>query len=101
MDNKIMEKALEAMRLCFILNGEDTKQELTGNKPTVSVEFFGANSALNLTLFPNGYSSSWTTKEYMSNSLQENVYLDDPEGAELILDKWIEELKDLCAQWGC
>lgn len=51
------EKVLRVLELAMLINPTKTRQEFTGNKPTVLVEFAGHVSRLYVQIYPNGWQS--------------------------------------------
>lgn len=80
MTEKVKSKVLEIMALALEFNGKPTKQECTGNKPTIFVDFAGhvceldvgiyiwTGGALQPTKMLNG--CIWTVRQRLKNSTE-------------------------------
>lgn len=85
----VRKKVLEIMELAMLINDSPTEQELTGNKPTVFVEFSGHIAELHTHIAPEGWYDDITTDEteFYIFCLTEN------ENIEAELDGFIEKLR--------
>jgi len=85
---EVRTKVLDIMQLAMLINDSPTEQELTGNKPTVFVEFSGHLTLLDVHIAPMGWFDDITADEcefYYFN-------LTGNEGVEEKLDQLIGEL---------
>lgn len=55
MDVEVTKLVLDITRLALQLNPTQTKQEITGDKPTVFLEFLGHTCCLNVKVCENGW----------------------------------------------
>lgn len=86
-------KAFEIMKLAMLLNDTETKQEITGNKPTVFVEFSGHVNALSCRICLNGWHPHHDSNyDFSIFFLEENCSKE--------LDECIDKLTELCKEWG-
>lgn len=92
MSNEIMDKVLRIMELAMLINPEDTKRDITGDKPTVFFSFDGHCSYICVSVHPRGWEP-----DYNINSDVEyyRAYLDADEDAEETLEKAIERLEGI------
>lgn len=79
------------MALALEFNGKPTKQELTGNKPTIFVDFAGHVCELDVGISMDGWSFS-------ANKAVKLIYLDRPSAAKE-LDKTLKTLKAVIAEY--
>lgn len=91
MKKSIKEKVLEIMALALEFNSKPTKQELTGNKPTIFVDFAGHVCELDVGIYVDGWSFS-ADKEV------KYMYLDRPSAAKE-LDRTLTDLKTIIAKY--
>lgn len=91
MKKSIKEKVLEIMALALEFNGKPTKQELTGNKPTIFVDFAGHVCELDVGIYIDGWGSSATKDVKL-------MYLDSPSAAKE-LDRTLTDLKTIIAKY--
>ena len=91
MKKSINEKVLEIMAVALEFNGKPTKQELTGNKPTIFVDFAGHVCELDVGIYMDGWSSS-------ANKDVKQMYLDSPSVAKE-LDRTLTDLKTIIAKY--
>ena len=92
MSNEIMDKVLRIMELAMLINPEDTKRDITGDKPTVFFNFDGHCNYICVSVHPRGWEP-----DYNINSDVEyyRAYLDTDEDAEETLEKAIERLEGI------
>ena len=92
MSNEIMDKVLRIMGLAMLINPEDTKRDITDDKPTVFFSFEGHCSYICVSVHPRGWEP-----DYNINSDVEyyRAYLDTDEDAEETLEKAIERLEGI------
>ena len=90
----VRKKVLKIMELAMLINDSPTEQELTGNKPTIFVEFFGHTSNLGVHIAPEGWFDDITADEtaFYYFGLTEN------EGVEAELDGFIKKLGNILAE---
>ena len=62
----------QIFNLALAINPNDTKQDTTGNKPTVSVRFSGIIAGVEVRIYPTG----WDSEKACSGTLY-IIYLDD------------------------
>ena len=62
----------QIFNLALAINPNDTKQDTTGNKPTVSVRFSGIIAGVEVRIYPTG----WDSEKECSRTLY-IIYLDD------------------------
>ena len=92
MTEKVKSKVLEIMALAFEFNGKPTKQVLTGNKPTIFVDFAGHVCELDVRIYIDGWDfSANKVVKYM-------MYLDSPSAAKE-LDRTLTDLKTIIAKY--
>ena len=91
MKKSINEKVLEIMAVALEFNGKPTKQELTGNKPTIFVDFAGHVCELDVGIYMDGWSSS-------ANKDVKQMYLDSPSVAKE-LETTLTDLKTIIAKY--
>lgn len=84
----VRKKVLEIMELAMLINDSPTEQELTGNKPTIFVEFSGHIATMDVHIAPNGWFDDITTDETEFY----NFCLTENENIEAELDGFIEKL---------
>ena len=92
MKKKVKSKVLEIMALALEFNGKPTKQELTGNKPTIFVDFAGHVCKLDVGISMDGWSFS------ANKAAVKLIYLDRPSAAKE-LDKTLTDLKTIIAKY--
>lgn len=89
------DKIKRILALALKLNPTETRQETTGNKPTVLVEFSGHVGIVYVSVYKNG----WERHVDVSDEFQ--FYVD---GTEMLLgespDQCIEYLESLCRDQG-
>ena len=92
MSNEIIDKVLRIMELAMLINPEDTKRDITGDKPTVFFSFEGHCGYICVSVNPRGWEP-----DYNINSDIEyyRAYLDIDEDAEETLEKAIERLEGI------
>ena len=88
MFNKTISKQLtQIMQLCYQINYEETNREITGNLPTVFLDFMGHTCQINIRIYDDG----WMNGEDPDYSAR--VYLDEsPNDVSAELAKLIERL---------
>lgn len=91
MTKKVKSKVLEIMTLALEFNGKPTKQELTGNKTTIFVDFAGHVCELDVGIYMDGWSFS-------ANNAVKQIYLDRPSAAKE-LDRTLTDLKTIIAKY--
>lgn len=101
MTNEIKQRVLEIMELAVTFNDSETRQELTGNKPTFFVEFYGHICGLEVRANINGYPES---PVYLSGegatSRYEATFLDVAEKPVLhALDTVLAEMRRIINRW--
>ena len=87
-------KVLTIMNLTMLLNSSDTTKAVTGEKPTIMVNFFGHTCYFEVNIYENGYARNETPigyETYLDGSLSERS---------TDLDKIIDVLTELCGKWG-
>ena len=92
MSNEIIDKVLRIMELAMLINPTSTNKELTGDKPTVFVNFQGHCNCLCISVHPEG----WEPDYDINNDIKYyRAYLDTDEDAAKTLDKAIERLEGI------
>lgn len=91
MTENVKSKVLEIMALALEFNGKPTKQELTGNKPTIFVEFAGHVCELDVRICEDGWSFSAKNVKHM-------IYLSSPSAVKE-LDRTLTDLKTIIAKY--
>lgn len=91
MEKSIKEKVLEIMALALEFNCKPTKQEFTGNKPTIFVEFAGHVCELDVRICEDGWSFS-------ANQDVKQMHLYSPSVAKE-LDRTLTDLKTIIAKY--
>lgn len=88
MENKTISKQIaKIIQLCYQINYEETNREITGNLPTVFLDFMGHTCQLNIRIYDDG----WMSGE--DPDFSAHVYLDDsPHDVSAKLAKLIERL---------
>lgn len=92
MTKKVKSKVLEIITLALEFNGKPTKQELTGNKPTIFVNFAGHVCELDVGICVDGWSFS------ADKEVKHMMYLDSPSAAKE-LDRTLKDLKTIIAKY--
>lgn len=92
MTKEVKEKILYAVQLATLINPTSTTQDVTGNKPTISIQYFGACAMLYVHIYPNGYSPDDGRSESYS-------YYDGVSDANELNDI-IERLVQIYDEWG-
>lgn len=90
--SNMIEKVKRIMELVLLLNPTDTKQGLTGNKPTIFVDFSGHCSLLNVRIYSKGWDSG------AACDYNHYIMLDCNEAIKQI-DDCIGHLESLYAEW--
>ena len=102
MTKEIIQKASEIMELAVNFNSSETRQEITGNKPTFIVEFYGHICSLEVRAYVNGYSESpviYLSGEGAANRY-EGTFLDGAEKQTLQdLDTVLAEMRRIINEW--
>lgn len=91
MKKSIKKKVLEIMALALEFNCKPTKQEFTGNKPTIFVEFAGHVCELDVRICEDGWSFSAKNVKHM-------IYLDNPSAVKE-LNRTLTDLKTIIAKY--
>ncbi len=91
----VRKKVLEIMELAMLINDSPTEQELTGNKPTIFVEFSGHIATMDVHIAPNGWFDDITTDEteFYNFCLTENENIE----AELFIPMFLTVMKEISA----
>lgn len=86
-------KALWILQLALKINNTPTEQALTGNKPSVFVDFSGHATTFSVHIIPQGWKSDY---DVISDAVWFRCYLDDKTNkADETLDNCIAYLKQL------
>lgn len=85
-------KALKILNLAMLLNNTETKREITGDKPTVFVNFSGHINYFECQIYSNGW---YPNADYEFNY---EIRLENDFNNEL--DECINKLEELCREWG-
>lgn len=88
MENKTISKQIaKILQLCYQINNEETNREVTGNLPTVFLDFMGHTCQLNVRIYADGWISGGKP------DFSAHVYLDDsPDDVSAELAELIERL---------
>lgn len=88
MENKTISKQItQIIQLCYQINSVETQREVTGNLPTVFLDFMGHTCQLNARIYDDG----WMSGE--DPDFSACVYLDEsPNDVSAELSKLIERL---------
>lgn len=102
MTKEIIQKVSEIMELAVNFNSSETRQEITGGKPTFFVEFYGHICSLEVRVYVDGYSESPVI--YLSSegvtSRYEVTILDGAEKQTLQdLDTVLAEMRRIINDW--
>ena len=102
MTKEITQRVLEIMELAVNFNSSETRQEITGNKPTFFVVFSGHICSLEVRANINGYPKS--SAIYLSGKGAargyETTYLDGAEKQTLQdLDAVLAEMHRIISEW--
>ena len=102
MTKDIIQKVSQIVELAVNFNNSETNQEVTGNKPTFSVEFYGHICALEVRVRIKGYPDSPAI--YLSGKggarSYETTYLDGAEKQTLQdLDTTLAEMRRIINEW--
>lgn len=103
MTNEIKQRVLEIMELAVTFNSGETRQEITGNKPTFFVEFYGHTCTLEVRARVKGYCVGapviYLTGEGVTNRY-EVTFLDGAEKQTLQdLDTVLAEMRRIISEW--
>ena len=103
MTNEIIQKVSEIMELAVNFNSSETRQEITGDKPTFFVEFYGHICALEVRVRVKGYCAE-SDNIYLSGegvtSRYEVTILDGAKKQTLqALDKVLAEMRRIINEW--
>ena len=94
--------------LALKLNETPTKQEITGEKPTIFVDFSGHITTCNLYIHSNGYASGvsavkqfdiplneeWRIDPYCTGDFKLRVSVDE------LVNEALKRIEEICVQWG-
>lgn len=94
MSSEIMVKILKVMELALQLNPEKTEHNITGNKPTVFVEFSGHIASLEVKIYQSGWGEGREKTTYCM------CFGEEWDNSENTLDGVIEILEKLVKEWG-
>ena len=88
MENKTISKQIaKILQLCYQINHEETCRDITGNLPTVFLDFMGHTCQLNIRIYADG----WMSGE--DPDFSGKVYLDEsPNDVSVELAKLIDRL---------
>lgn len=92
MSNEIIDKVLRIMELAMLINPEDTKRDITGDKPTVFFNFAGHCNSICVSVHPKGWEPDYNINSDIEYYM---AYLDADEDAEETLGKAIERLEGI------
>lgn len=87
---------LRVMELAVLINSKPTEQEITGNRPTVFVEFFGHTSSIYVRIYPNGWTDDTDGKECEYYDCYPQSGWDNLD----TLYNVVERLEELYQEWG-
>lgn len=87
-------KVLTIMNLAMMINNSETCKEVSGEKPTIFVKFYGHVCQIEVCIYENGYADNGEHADY-------RTYLDNKlKNYNADLDEVITKLMDLCRKWG-
>lgn len=92
-----MKKRLKALRILLLalkINNTPTEKALTGNKPTIVVEFMGHTTTFNVIIFPEG----WKEDCKVADSIKYNCVFSNDDIDE-VLDECISLLEIIWKEW--
>lgn len=95
MQGKVMQKMLKVLELAAILNPEETDREVTDDKPTVFVHFYGHVARLQIDIHMSGWANS---EPFATYDKKWDIRYDE-ERAEEQLDEVVELLENLVERW--
>lgn len=103
MTNEIKQRVLEIMELAVNFNSSETRQEITGNKPTFFVEFYGHICSIEVRVNIKGYCAE-SPNIYLAGKGAANRYevtiLDSAEKQTLQdLDTVLAEMRCIINKW--
>ena len=93
MNENIKSKALKILSLALDFNNTRTKCALTGDKPTVFVDFTGHTCELDVQVSHHGWDIGFEPE------IDICIYLDENSTAEQELDATLETLEKLITDW--
>ena len=93
MNENIKSKALKILSLALDFNNAQTKCSLTGDKPTVFVNFLGHTCELDVQVNHHGWGDGCEPETYI------RIYLDENSTAEQELDATLETLERVIMDW--
>ena len=96
MTKKVKSKVLEIMTLALDFNSESTKQEYTGNKPTLFVQFYGHTCQLDVDIATEGW--GYRDGRNVRRNVRNEIYLDRT-SAVRELNKTLKTLKAVIAEY--
>lgn len=85
------DRLMRIMELAYMINPTKTKREITGDKPTIFIDFAGHISSVHIHIHSNGWSwGSYADEDYYIN-------FDESKNKSYICeaDKCIEKLEDI------
>lgn len=103
----------QIFNLALAVNPNDTKQDTTGNKPTVTVRFSGIIAGVEVRIYPTGWDSVkecsqtlyriYLDDEMFTESVDEyELYPEEKECKQLLKAKAaLAELQKIAKEWGC
>lgn len=103
MTNEIKQRVLEIMELAVTFNGSETRQEITGNKPTFFVEFYGHTCTLEVRARVKGYcvgsSNIYLTGEGVTSRYEVTILGDAEKQPLQDLDTVLAEMRRIINEW--
>lgn len=87
---------LRVMDLALKINSKPTEQEITGNRPTVFVEFFGHTLSIYVRIYPNGWTDDTDGKKCECYDCYPQSGWDNLD----TLYNVVERLEELYQEWG-
>lgn len=92
------EKIHEALDLCLRLNPGKTQKSITGNRPTVGLDFRGDLGYTTLFVWPNGYDPG-ASIERLYRIESGFAETEIPERKRMSMDDILNMLRDMCKEW--
>ena len=89
MSNETRNKIIRVMELALLINPTGTRKELTGDKPTIFVQFFGNCNAVEIDINSDGWEPDGKSEETYQ------CFFSADKDAKGILDKALARLEEI------
>lgn len=94
--------------LALKLNETPTKQEITGEKPTIFIDLYGHTASVCLSIHSNGYVNGVSAGETFDISFDKEIQRDPyctgnfelAISTDKLVDEVVARIEELCKQWG-